>query len=402
MRKGTVMKRVRQYSEQNLFRLIDVLYSTAGDMSKFSNFLYELGKISDSRIVVLRETDHCKHTDSVVMASKADNDPGLEEATMYNQHYGQLQNDPWIRLKIRRALNPGPAYVSTDVIGDNVFKNTEFYNDFLRPRGWFCNLNMSFLQKGSSVFSLCTLRSSKELCYGPEDIKLFEALWPHINRVYELNAQLASLNAYKSALEDVIDRLPMGVLLVDSKAKVYAKNTAASEILDARDGFGLDREGQVITANHSITTQLRQLVFSSVCTGHLKSTSSGGTLLVPRSTNKRGYNLLVTPLKTSTFCNVEQQPYAAVFISDHEKQIEASEETLCSIFNLSPAEVRIAVRLCKGLELEEISDELRLSKNTVKTHAKSVYKKTGTNRKDGLVRLLMGSVASLKNTKRSR
>ena len=390
------MKRVRQYSEQNLFRLIDVLYSTAGDMSRFSNFLYELGKISDSRIVVLRETDHCKHIDSVVMASKADNDSGLEEATMYNQHYGQLQDDPWIRLKIRRALRPGPAYVSTDVIGDNDFKNTEFYNDFLRPRGWFGNLNMSFLQKGPSVFSICTLRSSKELSYGPEDIKLFEALWPHINRVYELNTQLASLNAYKSALEDVIDRLPMGVLLVDSKAKVYAKNTAATEILDARDGFGLDREGQVTATSHSLTTQLRQLVFSSVCTGHLKSTSSGGTLLVPRSTNKRGYNLLVTPLKTSTFCNVEQQPYAALFISDPEKQIEASEETLCSIFNLSPAEARIAVRLCKGKELEEIGDELRLSKNTVKTHAKSVYKKTGTNRKDGLVRLLMGSISSLK------
>ena len=390
------MKRVKQYSEQNLFGLIDVLYSTAGDMCRFTNFLFELGKVTDSRIVVLRKTDHTRHIDSVVMASKADNDSGIEEAVLYNQHYGSLHDDPWIGLKIRRALRPGPAYVSTDVIGDNDFRKTEFYNDFLRPRGWFCNLNMSFHRKDSSVFSLCALRSSKELSYGQDDIKLFEALWPHINRVYELNAQLASLNAYKSAFEDVIDRLPMGVLLVDSKAKVYAKNTAATSILDAKDGLGLDREGQVTATSHSLTMQIRQLVFDSVCTSHLKGTSAGGTLCVPRTSDKRDYCLLITPLKTSTFCDIQHQPYAAIFISDPEKQIEISEEDLCSIFNLSPAESRIAVRLCRGQEIEEISDELDLSKNTIKTHAKSVYKKTGTSRKAGLVRQLLGSVTSLR------
>jgi DNA-binding CsgD family transcriptional regulator len=63
---------------------------------------------------------------------------------------------------------------------------------------------------------------------------------------------------------------------------------------------------------------------------------------------------------------------------------------ICSLFDLTPAEGRIAQRVVGGEKVGDIAAALGIGQETVRTHLKSIYRKTGVNRQSKLVSLLLG------------
>jgi DNA-binding CsgD family transcriptional regulator len=66
-------------------------------------------------------------------------------------------------------------------------------------------------------------------------------------------------------------------------------------------------------------------------------------------------------------------------------------EMLHGLFDLTPAEARVARALATGLSIEEISLRSAISRETVRTQLKGVMAKTATTRQADLVRLLAGA-----------
>jgi DNA-binding CsgD family transcriptional regulator len=66
---------------------------------------------------------------------------------------------------------------------------------------------------------------------------------------------------------------------------------------------------------------------------------------------------------------------------------------LCRTYGLTPSEERVAVAATAAGSLDEISETLLLRVNTVKTHLKQVYAKTGVSGRAELVRVVMGLAA---------
>jgi DNA-binding CsgD family transcriptional regulator len=63
-------------------------------------------------------------------------------------------------------------------------------------------------------------------------------------------------------------------------------------------------------------------------------------------------------------------------------------ELLQALFDLTPAEARVASQVTEGRSIELIALSTGLSHNTVRTHLKSVFLKTGVQRQAELVSLL--------------
>jgi DNA-binding CsgD family transcriptional regulator len=61
-----------------------------------------------------------------------------------------------------------------------------------------------------------------------------------------------------------------------------------------------------------------------------------------------------------------------------------------SLFDLTPAEARVARELAGGKTVQEIAAQSRLSSNTIRTHVSHVMEKTGCNRQANIVALLAG------------
>jgi DNA-binding CsgD family transcriptional regulator len=67
-------------------------------------------------------------------------------------------------------------------------------------------------------------------------------------------------------------------------------------------------------------------------------------------------------------------------------------ELVQSLFDLTPAEARVARGLAAGKTLENIASDASVSLNTVRTHLHHVMEKTGCNRQAEVVALLTGIV----------
>src|SRR5262249_43567467 len=67
-----------------------------------------------------------------------------------------------------------------------------------------------------------------------------------------------------------------------------------------------------------------------------------------------------------------------------------SEDVLNGLFDLTPAETRIAQALVKGQSVEEIAQIFGVALGTVRAQVRSVLAKTGTPRQAELVAMLSG------------
>lgn len=63
--------------------------------------------------------------------------------------------------------------------------------------------------------------------------------------------------------------------------------------------------------------------------------------------------------------------------------------SLEELYGLTHAEARVASRVGRGLAVKEIAADLHISVETVRTHLKRIYAKTGTRRQAELVRLIL-------------
>jgi DNA-binding CsgD family transcriptional regulator len=77
-----------------------------------------------------------------------------------------------------------------------------------------------------------------------------------------------------------------------------------------------------------------------------------------------------------------------VVLTDTGSDLSPNREMLSQMFMLTPAEIRIAVLIAKGLAPEAVAEKLKVSDETVRNQLKAVLRKTDTHRQAELVALL--------------
>ena len=77
------------------------------------------------------------------------------------------------------------------------------------------------------------------------------------------------------------------------------------------------------------------------------------------------------------------------------KSSNSVEEILESLYNLTPAEARVAAKLIEYPQLNIVAKALNISLSTAKTHLKRIYRKTNTNRQSVLVHKIINGPADL-------
>jgi len=72
--------------------------------------------------------------------------------------------------------------------------------------------------------------------------------------------------------------------------------------------------------------------------------------------------------------------HAILVITDTDAVHSAATATFRDVFDLTPAETRLAVAIATGKDLETFATERQLSRQTLRNQLKSIFLKTGTNR----------------------
>jgi DNA-binding CsgD family transcriptional regulator len=181
---------------------------------------------------------------------------------------------------------------------------------------------------------------------------------------------------------DVLDQLSVGIVLVDRNARVIFANAAAKS-LSAENGQ-LRLDGSVTTT--SSTRHLGELIRSVL------GSTAVRTMSLPPSHSGRPLTVLVSSVRGEGLNRSDvsslRNTAALVVLCDPDRPAQIPPGWVMDAYGLTMAEARVALAMSMGTTTSGTARRLRLSPNTVKTHLRRVYEKTGTHRQAELSRLM--------------
>jgi|GEM_PF-2444170 len=209
------------------------------------------------------------------------------------------------------------------------------------------------------------------------------------------NCLITKLQMENLALGDAMNRLPIGVIVVDAFSRPLRMNRSARAIIETDDGLALGRDGLHGTVDGQ-AVRMRDIIWrTGRAASSKKKTDSSGAIALERPSGYRPLSVVVTPLRTESHYFDKDRPAALIFVSDPETHPDIDENRLSSLYGLTRAEARLAALLAQDLSLADAADELDVSQHTVRTHVKRIFSKTTTERQSGLIRLLLSGPAQI-------
>lgn len=374
--------------EGRLQALLGQVYDAASDPERWPAFLLSLSDSLGGREAILAYQDLGQHRDSIAMCVRMDPQAQLEHDT----HYA-AKNVFMIHGKAR--IVPGVVLTSEELCPDDVLVRSEFYNDYLRRWDMHYTLGGCLLAEGTVTANCILMRPRSAPPFGPQEVALMQQLAPHIRQAFTIHRKLRLHEAVQDAAVEVLDRLPLGAVMLDTEGRPVLANRRAREILAAGDGLECDRDG-LRAACSAETGALRRAIADACRTAAGAGTAPGGAVALSRPSGGPPLQLLVSPLATRASVAGGTRPAVVVFISDPGSQAQPCEELLRRMYGLTPAEARVAALLVGGRTAEEITGELEIALNTARTHIKRVLDKTGARSQSDLLRRLLQGPAALR------
>lgn len=187
-----------------------------------------------------------------------------------------------------------------------------------------------------------------------------------------------------AALAAALDRLSMGIFLIEQTGEVRMTNEAGRRLAEKGDGLALTCAGLVgrsANSSQSIRTALADV---------LRGIGTTQTLALERDS---GHPLLLQLSALSL--PGSNSRHAVALVVDPDKQAEVSPEILASLFGCTFAEARLAAALVAGKRLEEIGEEFGVKQTTITFHLQNLFQKTHTHRQADLVALLIRATIPL-------
>jgi DNA-binding CsgD family transcriptional regulator len=265
--------------------------------------------------------------------------------------------------------------------------NTEFYNDWMHPNGIEDGLFVGFTggQRLSCLIVVSPRRS--EAFDTPERTKLIGGLIGHMRQAVRTQDKLTALADRAVELAGAMEVVRHGVIIVAGGHLVINLNSAAERTLRAEDGLCM-RSGRIAAASTRAEQELHCAIQNALA-GERTTVRTGRSLTCSRPSGKRPYVIHVLPSHRRNADEPLSQPMALVVIIDPEDEPDPPAAPLRRLYGLTTAEAEIAVRIARGVDLKEISDELFVSVATVRKHLQHVFDKTDTHRQAELVRLVL-------------
>jgi DNA-binding CsgD family transcriptional regulator len=264
------------------------------------------------------------------------------------------------------------------------WERTEMYNRFIAPQNLYWEMFLSLRWKNNLEGMITLWRSKDQGNYGGGDMQKAELLAPHLS-VAARNASASERIAFqKSKLVANNDSDTEGLLLLDYRFKPLYFNTTAQRIcLQINNRFqaaSSHKADNDFTIPGCIILDCAELL-------HLLKTDER-PILWPKERLLLNGNGQKFQLECSLIWKANQinsQPNFIVILNEITSE-QPSDSLPPTRYPLSKRELDIIYYLNQAMSYEEIAEKLIISKQTVHTHVKNIYRKLGAKNRIELYR----------------
>jgi len=362
--------------------LLDLVYGAALDGELQPEMLSSIRKLFDGDVAFYNVHDADRNVGSMQVAD------GLAAEDVAEYHELSALNER-IRGAVER-YRPGSAASGEDIVGAAAWKHSEFYSRWAKQRDYVHDIGCIVEQSGNVGAALVVGRGNRGRAYTRADAHRLEALVPHLRRAIEIRNRLQLERSNVQLAWDTLDRLRVGVALLDAGAHAVFANTALRGICAQQDGLVL-RNG-MLSAIHYRTNQTLQGLVSETCDPEALTKNSAFRLIVPRSNGSRGYSLSLSPLRLPQAPLGVRIPSTIVFVQDPQDVADGVDVLFQHRYGLTQAELAVVAALLRGETLREFAERSSRSLNTLRVLVKRAFAKTGTRTQAQLVRIAMEDI----------
>lgn len=286
----------------------------------------------------------------------------------------------WLTQSRRLGLVQGAPYAgffASVATTPEEFAADTANRDFFLPRGlgWAAGTTIAIPTGDTLLISV--ERDYTRGLVEPETIRLLDEFRPHLARSALMSARLQMERA--RALGEALDRIGLPALVLDDLCTVLAANSLAENLRDqirwrARDRVSLkDVSAQSLFAQAMATLDTPGRHVRSFPIRGPDATASMVAHVIPVAGAGRDFILRCAAILVLTPIALPNAPPV---------------ELIQSLFDLSPAEARVARHLATGSTVDEIASADAVSSNTVRTQVRGILEKTGCRRQTEVVAIL--------------
>jgi DNA-binding CsgD family transcriptional regulator len=215
----------------------------------------------------------------------------------------------------------------------------------------------------------------------PADRQLFEQLAPFLAQATRHQARFMDTGAVTS----ILDRLVLGVILLDDRGRVTYMNQSAAELFGVEPGLSDPSEGE--------TRDPR----SKAVYGRVRAMPEGRTLY-QHPDDGRPLSILSAKLDWPAWQGYPSRRFArALFVGDPKLGSGDPFGNLGRLYGLTESEAHLATLLVGDLTLVQAAKQLDITESTARTVLKRILAKTGTRRQASLVRLLLSGPGQIRD-----
>jgi DNA-binding CsgD family transcriptional regulator len=225
-------------------------------------------------------------------------------------------------------------------------------------------------------------------------VALGAALVPHFERALSIHTELSARHQKRRALEEVLDRLQTGVILLDGRGRVMLSNVSAQRMLALDDGVTV--RGGRLRAVPGADEALKQKVDEAIEAASRGDFGLMGQLTIKSRSGRTPFLIGVAPLHRGVPGSPLRDAVAFALVSNSDATSTASVKVIEAIYGLTSAEAAIVHGLIGGKSLEEVAAKRSVKVSTARSQLSEVFSKTGTRRQPELIRLVLAGVAPLR------
>ncbi|MGJ5208750.1 helix-turn-helix transcriptional regulator [Bradyrhizobium sp. HKCCYLR20261] len=364
-----------------LLDLIGDIYDAALDASRWPDVVGRAGRFVGGQVASIFSKSPIAGGGDVLCQSGID------------PHYCRLYFEKYVKLDPATTgqyfAEVGQPIAVSDLMPQDELRESRFYQEWAAPQG-MVDFISTVIDKSATTAALFGVFRFEQDGLADDVARMrMQLIAPHIRRAVLVGRLIDLKSAEAQAFGAALERMTVGVGLVDRLGRLVHANAAARALLDAGDPL-FTRDGRVAVRDGRSDQALQDLI--TRCAAGDAALGTGGSAMLMTAQDGTHHIAHVLPLTSRGRRTVGRmvEATAAIFVRGAALEPPQAPELIAKAYRLTPAELRVLLGIVDVGGVPEVADLLGVAETTIKTHLRRVFTKTGAARQADLVKLTAG------------
>lgn len=261
------------------------------------------------------------------------------------------------------------------------FQNSELYQDLFKKNGCFHTISTCFYRDTQFLASITFFRAESAQDFDNQSKKILGIFVPHLTRAFTISTQTKLAQLQSQIQEQIKSSTEAAIFLVEESYVSKPMNSRAEEFAKSSPVLTLKHD-RLALKNQAANKRLQHLVMQCILASQGKDLFPGGFIRLDSYIGGgQEWHIGITPYRKSSHENTLWKAKGALVVM-RPVEVDSFEKlnlVLSDFYGLTASETQVLSKVISGLSGSEIAEELKLTKECVRSRLKKIYQKTGVS-----------------------